>query len=202
MLHYIHVDPVGLPGLVAFAFGFLVFFITLMLARRRGERAPKSANSGRRAASIGWIVVQGLGIVAAGFGRLEIELDPWAPKPLLEGAVVLVLMLAAVSLFDTSSKAMGRNWALVARTREDGNLVQTGPFAYVRNPIYVALFLFMIAMAIAYGHTRNLIVAIPVFALGTWMRVRHEEIVLREAFGAEAFDAYAKRVKRFVPGVF
>ena len=95
---------------------------------------------------------------------------------------------------------MGRNWALVARTRQDGTLVQSGPFAYVRNPIYVALFFILLAIALASGHGHNLVVALPLFALGTWLRVTHEERVLRETFGA-AFDAYAARVKRFVPAV-
>jgi protein-S-isoprenylcysteine O-methyltransferase Ste14 len=96
---------------------------------------------------------------------------------------------------------MGKTWALVARTRVDHELMQGGPFAYVRNPIYVALLCFLLAIAIAYGHVASLIFAVPLFALGTWLRVRHEEALLRAMFGAE-YDAYAARVSRFVPGVF
>lgn len=193
-------DPVGLPGLIALAIGFAAFVMALLLARSRGVKAPKSADAGRRNASIVWIIVQGIGIGIAGFGRMDVSLDSGSPEALAQGAAVLALMLAAVWLFDASSRAMGRNWALVARTRGDGTLVQSGPFAFVRNPIYVALGCFMLAMALAYGHLANLLVAVPVFALGTWMRVRHEEVVLRATFGA-AYDDYARRVKRFVPGV-
>lgn len=200
-MNFIRHDAVGLPGLIALAIGFAAFVIALLLARSRGVRAPVSADAGRRNASVTWIIVQGLGIAVAGLGRINVALDSMSPKALVEGAVVLALMLAAVWLFDTSSRAMGRNWALVARTRGDGTLVQSGPFALVRNPIYVALACFMVAMAIAYGHIANLIVAVPVYALGTWMRVRHEEAVLRETFGAD-YAAYAARVKRFVPGLF
>lgn len=192
--------PVGLPGLAAIAAGFLAFLVTLLLARQRGMKAPASPDAQRRGASIVWIVVQGLGIAAAGFGPISVTRDPLALVSLASGLAVLVLMLGGVWLFDASSRAMGRNWALVARTRGDGTLVETGPFAVVRNPIYVALFCFMIAMAVAYGHFMQLIVGIPLYALGTWMRVAHEEQVLRATFGA-AFDAYARRVKRFVPGV-
>src|SRR3569623_742661 len=102
---------------------------------------------------------------------------------------------------DTSSRTMGKIWSLVARSRSDLILVQTGPFALVRLPIYVALFLFMCAMSLAFGHTRNLVVAVPVFAFGTWMRIRQEERLLRDMFGGE-YDAYAARVKRFVSGIF
>ncbi len=96
---------------------------------------------------------------------------------------------------------MGANWSLVARTREDHRLVQTGPFALVRNPIYVALLGMICALAIALGHAVNLVLAIPLYLIGTLMRVSIEERLLREMFG-QAFDDYARRVKRFIPLVW
>ncbi len=45
--------------------------------------------------------------------------------------------------------------------------MQGKPFAYVRNPIYVVLFCFLLAIAIAYGHVTGLIFAVPVYAIGT-----------------------------------
>jgi protein-S-isoprenylcysteine O-methyltransferase Ste14 len=193
--------PVGWPSAVAFILGMLIFFITLLLARLRANRNEKVANAGQANITWLWIAVQGVGIGLAGMGRVDVLTGPPTLPMIVRALVVLALMLAAVWLFDSSSRTMGKNWSLVARTRSDHNLVQTGPFALVRHPIYVALFLFMCAMAIAYGHTRNLLVAVPVFAFGTWMRIRHEERLLREMFGGE-YDAYAARVKRFVPGVF
>lgn len=193
--------PVALPGLVALGIGLVVFLYVLLLARVRGRRMPSSADSGRRNASIGWILVQGFGIAVAGLGPIVKTRTVSAPVALISAALVLLLMLAAAALFDWASRTMGRNWALVARTRGDGTLVETGPFAHVRNPIYVALLLILLALAVACGHYANLLVALPIFALGTAMRVRHEEAVLRAAFNG-AYDRYAARVKRFVPGVF
>jgi len=195
------IDPVGLPGLAALALGFLAFFTALMAARYRATKVPKVADTSSNGASWIWIAVQGLAIAITGYGRIEVRLDPMSAKAIIEGLAVFVLMLAAVGLFHASSRTMGKNWSLVARTREDHQLVQTGPFAVVRHPIYVALFLFMIAMAVAYGHTGNLILAVPIYAVATWFRVRHEERLLRGQFGGD-YDAYAARVKRFVPGVF
>lgn len=193
-------DPVGLPGLAAVMTGFVVFLAALMVARLRTDKVPAPTT---QQASITWlwIAVQGVAIGLAGFGRIRVELHPMAALALVEAAVVLLLMFGAIGLFDASSRAMGKNWAIVARTREDHTLVQTGPFALVRHPIYVALFLFMLAMAVAFGHTRNLLLGIPLYAFATWMRISHEERLLKTQFGA-AYDDYAARVKRFVPGVF
>lgn len=195
------VDAVALPGLGALALGFLSFIVALVAARSRAAETKRTTDTASLPASWLWIIVQGLAIGAVGFGRIVVQLAALSAKGLVEGFAVLAVMLTAVALFDASSRAMGKNWALVARTRSDHTLVQSGPFAWVRHPIYIALFLFMIAMAIAYGHTRNLIVAVPLYAVATWMRVRCEEQLLRAQFGAD-YDAYARRVKRFIPGVF
>jgi protein-S-isoprenylcysteine O-methyltransferase Ste14 len=201
MLHYLPIDTVGLPGLAAIMLGFLTFFVALMIARGRVARSEAASVSQKASITWLWIAVQGIGIGISGFGPVRVGLDPLSAKAIVEAVIVFALMLGAVWLFHGSSRTMGKNWALVARTRSDHTLVQTGPFAVVRNPIYVALFGFMIAMAVAFGHTRNLILGVPLFALGTWLRVAQEERLLRTQFGA-AYDDYAARVKRFVPGVF
>ena len=194
-------EPVGPPGLAVIMLGFLAFFIALLVARARVARAEAAQRSQSAPITRLWIVVQGLGIGAAGFGPVHVALDPMSGAAIAEALVVALLMGGAVWLFDASSRAMGENWAVVAQTRSDHVLVQNGPFAYVRNPIYVALGLFMLAMAVAFGHWRNLIVAVPLYAIGTWMRVMREEALLRGQFGS-AHDDYTARVKRFVPGVF
>ena len=200
MIHAFPHDPVGLPGLVALGLGFVAFLIALFAARLRSARDGKPEIAQRANASWRWVILQGVAIGVAGFGPVEATLDPWSPRALTQGLIVLLLMLGAVGLFDASSRAMGKNWALVARTRTDHSLVTTGPFARVRHPIYSALFLFLLALAIGYGHWRNLIVAVPLYWIATWFRVRYEERLLRAQFGA-AYDTYAARVKRFVPGL-
>ena len=197
---FISSDPVGLPGLAAMAVGFMVFMTALFAARMRARRDTADQGGKRDNRSVLGIVLQGFAIGIVAFGPIRTILDPLSLHALATGFVVLLIMLAVTGLFHWSSVTMGRNWALVARTRGDASLVTTGPFAYVRNPIYVALGLSMIAIAIAYGHSRMLIIALPLYALATWMRVALEEKVLRAAFGEE-YDAYAKRVKRFLPGL-
>ena len=66
--------------------------------------------------------------------------------------------------------------------------------------ITLPLLITLVAMALAMGHPQRLLIALPVYIVGTLIRVREEERLLRAMFG-EAFDAYAARVKRFVPGL-
>jgi protein-S-isoprenylcysteine O-methyltransferase Ste14 len=200
MIALVNPQPTGIPALLAMAGGLVAFLASLAFARKRSE--PGAGEQGAKTSASSWngIAVQGLGFSAVGIGPLVIRVDPMTPRALGEGAAVLLLMLLTLALFLTASRAMGRNWSLVARTRTDHQLVTWGPFAVMRHPIYTALFVFMIAMAIAFGHWRGLIVGVPLYWIGTWIRITREERLLRAQFGA-AYDDYASRVKRFVPGV-
>jgi protein-S-isoprenylcysteine O-methyltransferase Ste14 len=200
VLRYFRNDPVGLPGLAVLMLGFVVFIAALMVARMRASKDAAAPIAQKASVTWWWIVVQGIGIGIIGFGPVRVELDWGSTRAIVEAAVVALAMGGAIALFNASSRAMGKNWALVARTRTDHTLVQTGPFAHVRHPIYVALFLYTLAMAIAFGHARNLLIGLPLYLLGTAMRVTHEERLLCTQFGA-AYEDYAARVKRFVPGV-
>lgn len=193
-------DAVALPGLAVMAVGLFCFAIALLAARlRAGKEARGNATRSRR--SMVGIFIQGIAILISAYGPILTTLDPLSTTALVEASTCAVLMASAVGLFVWASRTMGRNWSIVARTRADHSLVDTGPFAYLRHPIYTALFLLMIAFAIAYGHSARLILTIPLYALGTWLRVEEEERLLRRVFGT-AYDAYAARVTRFVPRLF
>ncbi len=199
MLGLVHPEPTSQTALVAMGLGFLVFVAALLMARGRREEAPRVAEKKSPGSMLG-VGVQGLGFAAVGVGPVIASLDPGSLLAVGEVGFVLAMMTVAVLLFFSASRAMGQNWSIVARTREDHQLVTWGPFAAIRHPIYTGLFAFMLAMAVAFGHWRGLVLGVPLYWVGTWMRVNIEERMLRAQFGA-AYDAYASRVKRFIPGV-
>ncbi|MGP7796184.1 methyltransferase family protein [Sphingomonas sp. CLY1604] len=188
----------GLPALAALALGLFLFAVALVA--RRWQRRPE-AGGRRDPVSIGGIAVQGVAFCIAWAGPVAVTLDPLGAAAMAQAAVTALLLAAALALFVWATAVMGRNWSLVARTRADHRLVTTGPFACVRHPIYSALALVVVAMALALGHAAHLLAALPVYALGTWLRVRAEERLLHALFGT-AYADYAGRVKRFVPGGF
>lgn len=76
-------------------------------------------------------------------------------------------------------------------------LVETGVYAYTRNPMYVGFTLALAAAALAVGH-RASFVAVPLFAAYLQrMQIIPEERALRAAFG-QPFDSYESRVPRWL----
>lgn len=199
MIALVAPQPTSVFAVAALFASLAIWAAALLVARgRRGGKAEVTAR--RDPGSMLGVWVQGLGFLLVGFGPLHMVMGTPGPVAIAQLAVVLALMAATIGLFTASSRAMGSNWAIVARTRDDHQLVTWGPFAWVRNPIYVALFVWILTMALALGHFRALILAVPLYWVGTWIRVVREERLLRAQFGA-SYDAYAARVKRFVPGL-
>jgi protein-S-isoprenylcysteine O-methyltransferase Ste14 len=84
-------------------------------------------------------------------------------------------------------------------------LVTAGPYAYVRNPLYVGNFITATGFALAFTGGNAARVRVPLVAgalavmLGVYaIVVPHEERYLRATFGA-AFDAYTEAVPRVLP---
>jgi protein-S-isoprenylcysteine O-methyltransferase Ste14 len=119
------------------------------------------------------------------------------------GLAVLTVAIAVAStwLVNAAARRLGKQWALAARLVEGHTLIQDGPYRFVRNPIYTGMLGMLLATGLALTQWIPLLVAIVLFAIGTWIRIRSEERLLREAFGPE-FEAYARNVPALIPGIY
>lgn len=193
----VHQMPIGLPAPIILLTAMAVF---LLLVMRRSGGGKDEAGSRRSRLSMIGIAIQVLAFFAVGFGNITFAYAPTSPPALEQAAATLLLTVITCALFAASKRALGRNWSIVARMRAEHELVTWGPFAYVRHPIYSALLAWMLALAVATGHYWGLVPGVPLYWIGTILRIREEERLLRDQFGAD-YQAYAKRVKRFVPGI-
>jgi protein-S-isoprenylcysteine O-methyltransferase Ste14 len=193
------VQPVGITGLALVVAGGLVFFALLL--RRSFGRADGEEGARKSGLSRIGILLQMIAFAGTGFGGVKPALAPFSPAALAGAVAVALLMGGAILLFAAATRAMGANWSVTARTRADHELVTQGVFARLRHPIYTGMALFLAAEAIAFGHEANLLIGLPLFIAGTWIRISEEERLLHERFGA-SYDAYARQVRRFVPGLF
>jgi protein-S-isoprenylcysteine O-methyltransferase Ste14 len=98
-------------------------------------------------------------------------------------------------------QTLGKQWALVARVVDGHELMTQGPYGIVRNPIYLGMFGLLLATGLAVSRWHALVAGVVLFLIGTELRIRSEEKLLRPAFG-EKFDEYARRVPAFFPRVF
>lgn len=176
----------------------LLFGAAVFAKRLSSHRSAEGLTAARSRLSIVGIGIQSASFVVAMAAPVKFSTPSESVRSFVLAAIVLALGVAGALLFDRSAKALGANWSLVARTREEHQLVREGPFARMRHPIYFAMLLLLIALSIGLGHIWGLIAAIPLFVVGTLIRIREEERLLRQQFG-DAYDSYARETPAFIP---
>ncbi len=119
----------------------------------------------------------------------------------LLSAITIILAGSSVWIIIAAVRTLGKEWSVRARLIEDHQLATTGPYCLVRHPIYTGMLGMLLATGIAISRWPALIVAVVIFLIGTIIRMRSEERLLRDAFGAE-FDNYSRRVSAILPGIF
>src|SRR5437868_619545 len=181
---------------VVMMLSWLAFVLTFLFHKK----PPSPPDKKRDPSSITGIVLQGVsyGIV---WSIRRMWFTPMFPnKPLEIGLAVLTMVLAVGSVWFCSAaiRTLGEQWSLAARVVEGHKLVTKGLYSIVRNPIYTGMLGLLLATGLAVSHWIGIVIAIVVFAIGTFIRVRSEERLLREMFGPE-FEAYARKVRAVIP---
>ena len=182
---------------VAVVLSWLAFVVTFL----SHKKPPSPPDQKRDPVSITGIAFQGLSYAIIWIIRRQWFTPIFGSSKFSEIALtVLTIMLAAASVWFCAAalRTLGAQWSLAARVVEGHKLVTQGPYNIVRNPIYTGMFGMLLATGLAVSHWIGLVVAIVVFAIGTIIRVRSEERLLREMFGNE-FDEYARRVRAVIP---
>ncbi len=175
-----------------------LFFAGIFLFRKKPPKAPERRRD--RASFLG-IVLEGLAYAMV----WSIRRPYFSPLFRIPRALEIVLALATLALAAGSVwvvlaavRTLGKQWSFAARLVEGHKLVTEGPYALVRNPIYTGMLGMLVATGLALSRPAELVVALVLFGVGTFVRVRSEEKLLREAFGAQ-FEVYARRVPAVFP---
>jgi protein-S-isoprenylcysteine O-methyltransferase Ste14 len=92
---------------------------------------------------------------------------------------------------------LGGNWSSVVAVKEEHELIRSGPYRWVRHPIYTGLLMALVGSVVAEGEVRGLI-ALALFILAFIRRVALEERILKEEFG-DAYIQYRREVPCLVP---
>lgn len=92
---------------------------------------------------------------------------------------------------------IGRNWSGTVTVKENHALVRTGPYAWVRHPIYTGLLAAILGTAIARGELRG-VWAVALCTAAFVTKLRTEERWMREVFGEE-YERYRAAVSALIP---
>jgi protein-S-isoprenylcysteine O-methyltransferase Ste14 len=112
--------------------------------------------------------------------------------------IVIGIQLAAVLLMVWARVTFGSRSFHYAGNPTEGGLVTTGPYHYIRHPIYAAVLYFSAAGALANWSTTNLVL-LGVIACGAGLRIFCEERLVIAEY--PEYAEYSSRTKRILPFV-
>jgi len=91
------------------------------------------------------------------------------------------------------------NWSSNVTFKEGHQLIRTGPYRYVRHPIYTGILFMCLGTALDIGHLRCWL-AFPLMAATFWIKLKQEERLLLRHF-PDDYPDYQQQVKALVPFV-
>ena len=138
-----------------------------------------------------WLILMPLDAVRFGWS----EVSDWLQ---IVGALGVVLSFYVMFLTFRENAYL----ALVAKLQEERgqSVVSTGPYRYVRHPMYASMFLFFPTSALLLGSWWGLMLCAVLLGLLVW-RIPLEERMLED--GLAGYDEYARKVRyRLIPRVW
>jgi protein-S-isoprenylcysteine O-methyltransferase Ste14 len=119
--------------------------------------------------------------------------NPW------EGLLGVVLCGMGIALAIWARVYLGRNWGMPMSLKEHPELVTTGPYAYIRHPIYSGVLLAMLGSVLGSGLWWIAILVVSgVYFI--YSATREEKIMTKEF--PNDYPAYQKRTKMLIPFLF
>jgi len=110
------------------------------------------------------------------------------------GATVFVLALA---LFAWAVVTITRAGSNVPTNRPTTKIVDSGPYRFTRNPIYLGMFLALVGLAVAFDTIWLLLMLVPFWLVIRYGVVAREEAFLERKFG-DVYRVYRSRVRRWL----
>ncbi len=143
-------------------------------------------------------------VLLAGAIGLALAVDRWImplPVPFAEVGAVraagAALLMAAVVVFFWTALQFRQHGTTIRPDRASTALIESGPFAWSRNPIYLAETIALLGAAIVFNKLTLVLVA-PLFAvLVSRLSIRPEEAFLERRFGP-LYEVYCSRVGRWL----
>jgi protein-S-isoprenylcysteine O-methyltransferase Ste14 len=145
-----------------------------------------------------WITVVVVVLLIGAIRRFDLS---GAILPHTLGIAVLadLIVLAGFVIAVWARLVLGGNWSSRVVLKENHELIQRGPYHFVRHPIYSGLLLMVLGTVVLAG-TLGAFVALLICSCAFWIKLRQEEALLTKRL--PGYSEYKARTKALIPLVF
>jgi len=160
---------------------------------------PRKQASGQKEAASAPVSRLGIFLVMVGFALTWMYVRPVGfHKSATALLVSMILGPLSVALGWSAAHQLGKQWRFKAAVSEGHELIQTGPYRWLRHPIYTSMLGMLLTTQAAWTWWPMAIASVIAFVAGTEIRVRAEERLLAEHF-KDSYASYRSRTSAFIP---
>src|SRR5262245_21534985 len=123
----------------------------------------------------------------------------FAPVNPVSSSIGVILCVSGMAVLVWARQTLGRNWSQTVAAKKEPELVTSGPYRYVRHPMYFGGFIAAIGSAIVCGGGWIFLIVI-LGSLFLW-RVVAEDKLMAQQFPNE-YAGYKKRTKTLIPYIW
>jgi protein-S-isoprenylcysteine O-methyltransferase Ste14 len=116
------------------------------------------------------------------------------------GVAGVVLLLVGSGLYGMARRSLGKFYSEAVRIMPEHKLVMSGPYRFVRHPLYLGEILFYLSIPMVLGSLYGFIAMLVLIPMLLY-RIRIEEKILVSKFGQEYLE-YAHRAKKLIPYIY
>jgi protein-S-isoprenylcysteine O-methyltransferase Ste14 len=186
-LHYL----IDVPWIVFAAY----WLISALKTRRTVHREPFVARYG-----VMLIEVFGFTLLWSRDADIGVLGQHFLPRSLAQTAVAIVLAWTGIAIALWARYNLGQFWSGRITLKEDHHLIRSGPYVYVRHPIYTGLDLAAIGSALSIDRWRCVLGGF-IIIVGFVIKAKREEALLLQQFGA-SFEEHRKRTGFLIPQIW
>lgn len=162
--------------------------------------AERQSRTGRRLylllLFVGFTCLWNAGSLASVY-PLNIRFIPYS-SPTMNLANALAVI--SISLAIWARVTLGSNWSASVQIKENHELVISGPYQFVRHPIYTAMLGLFLATSIALG-TVGGFAGLPFVLVSCLVKLRQEEAFMARQF-PDQYSDYKKRTRKLIPYIW
>lgn len=176
---------------------FVVIGYWIWSARR--VKAPKRTESLAKRFLAHWLpLIVAVLLLGPGewFGHSLLR-EQFVPHTTLVYSIGLALCIVGAALAIWSRFILGANWSAQVQIKQGHELIQRGPYALIRHPIYTGLILLFAGNAVMVGDWRG-VLAVAIVTVSFWRKYLLEEKLLAQEFGT-SYAEYRKRTYPLFP---
>ncbi|HEX8032738.1 MAG TPA: isoprenylcysteine carboxylmethyltransferase family protein [Ktedonobacterales bacterium] len=168
------------------------------IAKLRAARGATVRDRGSLVVVLGLLALGILGAFACAVAVPGTAIAGNSPAVFWAGIVCIVL---GIALRWYAIRVLGRYFTPVVAVHSDQQIVQEGPYRYVRHPSYSGALLSLVGLGLALTNWLSLLVLLICALAGLLYRVNVEERALCETLGQPYAD-YMRRTRRFIPFIW